>query len=66
MELVGVMTAARSVGDEKTCVLAIRGISDVVGYKRKPEWTVYACHSAAAFTYALLGSGLIRPKNHGG
>jgi nucleoside phosphorylase len=60
MELAGVMAAARSVGDAETCVLAIRGISDIVGYKREPEWTEFACHSAAAFTHALIVSGMIR------
>src|SRR5438477_6723143 len=30
--------------------IAIRGISDVVGYRRHPDWTAYACETAAAFT----------------
>jgi len=34
--------------------LAIRGISDVVGFKRHPDWTEYACHAAAAFLLAFL------------
>jgi hypothetical protein len=38
--------------------LAIRGISDVIGLKRDPEWTTYACETAAAFAHALL---LTRP-----
>jgi nucleoside phosphorylase len=38
--------------------LAIRGISDVVGFKRDPRWTTYACHSAASFMRAFL---LARP-----
>ena len=33
---------------------AIRGISDVVGFKRDPDWTAYACETAAAFTKAFL------------
>jgi hypothetical protein len=37
-----------------TPVLAIRGISDIVGFKRSHEWVGYACHAAAAFTVALL------------
>jgi hypothetical protein len=58
MELGGVYEAARRI--ERTYpVLAIRGISDIVGYKRSAEWTEYACQSAAAFTYKLLNSGLI-------
>jgi nucleoside phosphorylase/Leucine-rich repeat (LRR) protein len=38
--------------------LAIRGISDVIGLRRDPEWTTYACETAAAFAHALL---LTRP-----
>jgi nucleoside phosphorylase len=38
--------------------LAIRGISDVIGFKRDPDWTSYACESAAAFARAFL---LARP-----
>jgi nucleoside phosphorylase len=38
--------------------LAIRGISDIVGFNREPAWTEYACNTAAAFTRALL---LARP-----
>jgi nucleoside phosphorylase len=34
--------------------LAIRGISDVVGFKRDPDWTGYACETAAAFARAFL------------
>jgi hypothetical protein len=56
MELGGVYLAARYGGDGSTRVLAIRGISDIVGYKRQPEWTAFACRSAAAFTYALITS----------
>jgi nucleoside phosphorylase len=51
MELAGVYKAAN---DFKKPVLAIRGISDVVGFKRSQEWTEYACHTAASFTHALL------------
>ena len=60
MELGGVCRAARYTGDGKTRVLAIRGISDIVGYDREPEWTEFACRSAAAFAYALLRSGIIK------
>jgi nucleoside phosphorylase len=38
--------------------LAIRGISDVVGFKRDHDWTPYACETAAAFARAFL---LTRP-----
>jgi len=58
MELAGVYQAAS--GYQKP-VLAIRGISDIVGFKRSPEWTSYACHTAAAFMLALLRSRPIIP-----
>lgn len=58
MELAGVYRAAAR--DQKP-VLAIRGISDIVGYKRSPEWTSYACNTAAAYMEALLRSRPITP-----
>ena len=63
MELSGVCRAARYGTDGQTKVLAIRGLSDIVGYKRSTEWTQYACNSAAAFTSALVESGLISPAS---
>ena len=60
MELGGVCRAARYGADGRTRVLAIRGLSDIVGYKRSHEWTEYACRSAAAFADALIQSGLVR------
>jgi nucleoside phosphorylase len=59
MELGGAYLAARYGGTGDTRVLAVRGISDIVGYKRSPDWTAFACHSAAAFTDALVRSGFI-------
>jgi hypothetical protein len=35
-------------------MLAIRGISDIVGLKRADAWTKFACASAAAFACAFL------------
>lgn len=58
MELAGVYQAG---WDFHKPVLAIRGISDIVGFKRSPDWTSYACHTAAAFTQALLRSRPIIP-----
>jgi nucleoside phosphorylase len=55
MELAGVYIAAR--GDSEVPILAVRGISDIVGFKRGEEWTKFACHSAAAFAFALVKSG---------
>lgn len=60
MELAGVYQAA---WDSHKPVLAIRGISDVVGFKRSDEWTSYACHTAAAFTLALLRVRPISPAS---
>lgn len=53
MELGGVYRAARRLHKEYP-VLAIRGISDIVGFKRDPKWTPYACETAASFCIALL------------
>lgn len=57
MESAGVFWAARS----SNCrVLAIRGLSDIVGFKRGSEWTDYACQTAASFTRALVGTGILK------
>lgn len=53
MESAGVYHAAQSAKGDRP-IFAIRGISDVVGYKRRAEWTAYACESAAAFAHAFL------------
>ncbi len=60
MELGGIYVAARHDGGGSTRVLAIRGLSDIVGYKRRPEWTAFACKSAASLAYALIAAGLIK------
>ncbi len=62
MELGGVYRSARRArgrGHGGVPLVAVRGISDIVGYQRAPEWTEYACHSAAALTYALIASGVL-------
>ena len=41
--------------------LAVRGISDVVGFKRDHDWTAYACETAAAFAKAFLLTRPIEP-----
>lgn len=61
MEAAGVYRAVRSGGREYP-FLSVRGLSDIVGFKRHPNWTAYACHSAAAFTLALIKSGIIKRK----
>jgi nucleoside phosphorylase len=63
MELGGVCRAARYGSDGQTRVLAIRGVSDIVGHKRLHEWTEYACRAAAAFADALIQSGIIRRED---
>jgi nucleoside phosphorylase len=50
MESGGVYRAVR----DRCPMLAIRGISDLVGLKRADAWTKFACASAAAFTRAFL------------
>lgn len=50
MESAGVHRATRG----NTPMLAIRGLSDIVGFKRSEGWTKYACTSAAAFARAYL------------
>lgn len=64
MELIGVYEACTSYPLEGNNVplLSIRGISDIVGLKRQPEWMYYACQSAAAFAVALLVSGVLDPN----
>jgi nucleoside phosphorylase len=64
MELAGVFEAARQRAKEYP-ILAIRGISDVVGYDRDPGWTAYACHTAASFAVTFLSNmpwDRLRPK----
>lgn len=58
MESAGVYRAAHGA---QVPVLAIRGISDIVGFKRDARWTRYACHTAAAFAAALLQCRPIEP-----
>lgn len=62
MELGGVYIAARRAHHEYP-ILAIRGISDIVGFKRHPDWTEYACQSAAAFAHAFILTRPISPRS---
>jgi len=64
MELAGVYAAARRMVKEYP-VLAVRGISDIVGFKRDVAWTTYACNTAASLFVALLHSlpsGTLNPS----
>jgi small GTP-binding protein len=58
MESAGIYKASHERG---VPFLAIRGISDVVGFKRDPDWTAYACETAAAFAHAFLRARPIEP-----
>jgi nucleoside phosphorylase/predicted transcriptional regulator len=62
MESAGIYRAAFQ-GDKNYPVLAIRGISDIVGFKRDAAWTLYACASAASFARAFIGLKPIKPRN---
>jgi nucleoside phosphorylase len=50
MESAGVHRTTR----DRTPMLSIRALSDIVGLKRQDAWTKYACASAAAFACAYL------------
>jgi nucleoside phosphorylase len=50
MESAGVHRATR----DRTPMLSIRALSDIVGFRRQDSWTKYACASAAAFARAYL------------
>lgn len=58
MELAGVYEAVRS-QRSSTRLVAIRGISDIVGYRRDSIWTQYACQTAASYAVTLIRSGLL-------
>jgi hypothetical protein len=53
MELSGVYAAA-SRFTRQYPIICIRGVSDIVGYRRDHGWTAYACNSAAAFCVWML------------
>jgi nucleoside phosphorylase len=55
MELAGVYSASRRRGKDYP-VVAVRGISDIVGFKRSPAWTTYACNTAGSFCVSLLAN----------
>lgn len=61
MESAGVLQAASRIRDQYP-VMAIRGISDIVGLKREVQWETFACHTAAAFAHAFVTAGIIEPR----
>ncbi len=60
MEVAGVYEAAQGI-DRQYPVMAIRGISDMVGLQRDSRWTEYACQTAAAFMYAFIMTDPLEP-----
>lgn len=64
MESAGALEAAQQIGKQYP-VMAIRGISDIIGLKRDGRWTSYACQTAGAFTYAFIKAGIIEPLETG-
>jgi nucleoside phosphorylase len=58
MESAGIYKATH---ERKVPFLAIRGISDVPGFSRDPDWITYACETAAAFARAFLRTRPIEP-----
>lgn len=63
MELAGVYESVRS-HRSPTRLIAVRGVSDIVGYRRDPMWTQYACETAASYAVTLVKSGLLGDLNH--
>ncbi|WP_437981392.1 ABC-three component system protein [Sorangium sp. So ce117] len=64
MESSGVYLAAKGrVTRHPYPAMSIRGISDIVGLRRDESWTRYACFSAAAFAYAFVRSGYVKPRS---
>lgn len=61
MEAAGVYQAAQRMRQQYP-VMAIRGISDIVGFKRGDDWKQYACHTAAAFVHAFIAAGIVEPR----
>lgn len=61
MEAAGVFLAAQQPLKQYP-VMTIRGISDIAGLIREEDWKLYACHSAAAFTYAFIKMGIVEPQ----
>src|SRR5438046_1631948 len=61
MEAAGVYEAAQGIHHQYP-VMAIRGISDIIGLERDGKWTAYACHTAAAFAYAFVMTKPIDPR----
>lgn len=61
MESAGVYLAARGRGSTRRTypTMSVRGISDIIGFRRDEKWTRYACEAAAAFAFAFVRSGYV-------
>jgi nucleoside phosphorylase len=62
MESAGVLQAAQQINKQYP-VMAIRGMSDIIGLKRDERWTAYACQSVGAFTCAFVKAGIVEPQD---
>jgi nucleoside phosphorylase len=63
MEVAGVYEAAQRISRQYP-VMAIRGISDIIGFERDDNWKLYACHTAAAFAHAFITAGIVEPRGN--
>lgn len=61
METAGVYQATQKIHRQYP-VMAIRGISDIIGIERDNQWTKYACQTAAAFAHAFIMTGILTPR----
>ena len=63
MESAGVYQATQRIQHQYQ-VMAIRGISDIIGLERDNQWTKYACQTAASFASAFVRAGIITPREN--
>jgi nucleoside phosphorylase len=61
METAGVYQATQGI-QQQYPVMAIRGISDIIGLERDYQWTKYACQTAAAFAHRFVTAGIVTPR----
>lgn len=54
----GVYQAAQQIR-KQGLVMAIRGISNIIGFESGNQWTEYACQMAAAFAYAFITADIV-------
>lgn len=61
METAGVYQATQKIHRQYP-VMAIRGISDIIGIERDNQWTKYACQTAAAFAHAFIMADILKQR----